>query len=321
MLQRLMLSLAAACALCACSAAGGFFGHADDVAEGTDSRDCRTCRKLRFCAGLSGQQAADCAGDDQEEDAEDKWDDRLQDRGCNAAAYRRYVCVRKMDPCAFGAVIPVCKQTCADAKLRCEGRSAATCEGLPSHGCWSTGFEECPEKPCTGLDFCAALEGRRVLRCGAERAAEGELDALLSRSPAVATRALCPREFLAAYVCHGAMKPCSDDGVAEHVCQADCYRFHRHCLRLGEGPTQQRCASAQPFYCTSVSGMLSRETQERVHLMNGEAAAEAAGSSNFLITFVLFLCMVQIIVLRLLQGSRPSVTSSLTRSRSANVRL
>eukprot|EP01064_Diplonema_japonicum_P016154 TRINITY_DN2415_c3_g1_i3.p1 TRINITY_DN2415_c3_g1~~TRINITY_DN2415_c3_g1_i3.p1 ORF type:complete len:156 (+),score=24.30 TRINITY_DN2415_c3_g1_i3:76-543(+) len=88
----------------------------------TDSRDCKACKKLRFCKGFLGHRAADCEGDDEDEDAEDKWESRTG-ATCNAEAYKHFVCVRKMDPCdAEGHVIPVCRSACIEGKRTCEKR-------------------------------------------------------------------------------------------------------------------------------------------------------------------------------------------------------
>eukprot|EP01064_Diplonema_japonicum_P016153 TRINITY_DN2415_c3_g1_i2.p1 TRINITY_DN2415_c3_g1~~TRINITY_DN2415_c3_g1_i2.p1 ORF type:complete len:156 (+),score=20.32 TRINITY_DN2415_c3_g1_i2:76-543(+) len=102
----------------------------------TDSRDCKACKKLRFCKGFLGHRAADCEGDDEDEDAEDKWESRTG-ATCNAEAYKHFVCVRKMDPCdAEGHVIPVCRSACIEGKRTCEKKTNAaaveSCEGLPT---------------------------------------------------------------------------------------------------------------------------------------------------------------------------------------------
>ena len=305
------------CLITLCPIVSGLF---ENGAALTDSRDCRLCKKLRFCSGFKNHMAADCEGDDEEEDAEDKWEE-YQGGTCNSAAYKQYVCVRKMDPCnKQGQVISICKGTCVQAKTTCEKKGPATCEGLPTENCWSAPFDTCSEKKCSAehrYGLCSNLADTRALRCDGEHAAQMEMDSLVAHSHEQGRNGLggsraCSPEFLKTYVCHAAMRPCTGDGVAQNVCYTDCYRYQRHCLKQSDAVATKRCGTHTDFYCDPVSIYLAKGIE--VYVTHDESSY----SHNVLITLVMSLCLLQILVLKVLQRASPPPASSLSSHNARN---
>eukprot|EP01060_Flectonema_neradi_P016342 TRINITY_DN2293_c1_g4_i1.p1 TRINITY_DN2293_c1_g4~~TRINITY_DN2293_c1_g4_i1.p1 ORF type:complete len:309 (+),score=47.24 TRINITY_DN2293_c1_g4_i1:79-1005(+) len=266
----------------------------------TDSRDCKACRRLRFCKGFLGHPAADCEGDDEEEDAEDKWDSRIGDR-CNAASYRQFVCTRKMDPCDDeGKVVPVCQESCVQAKVTCENKTEAQarepCEELPKTHCWNGLFGKCDNK-CTGLSFCTMFEGYHALSCEAEQTAKSRMEELLSTSN---LKQACGELFAKNYLCHYYMKPCID-GVAQRACKSDCSHFNRFCLGLSQPKAHKLCSSTHTtFYCDSMATFLPH-----THKSSTKTEQSAITTNNYLLMGVVALCLIQIIVVQMMRGTNP----------------
>ena len=265
----------------------------------TDSRDCKTCRRLRFCKGFLGHPAADCEGDDEEEDAEDKWESRIGDK-CNAAAYKQFVCTRKIDPCNDdGKVVPVCQESCVQAKITCENRTTSQalepCEGLPRTNCWQGLFGKCENK-CSNLSYCTMFEGYTALSCTAELEAKSQMEELLSSGNLKQT---CGESFVKSYLCHHYMQPCTD-GVSQRACMSDCTHFNRYCLSHTHTKAHSICSSTHTsFYCDSMSKFLPSFKNRRV-------VDEAAINTNTLLMIgVVILCFIQIIVVQAMRGATP----------------
>ncbi|KAJ9448594.1 hypothetical protein DIPPA_08348 [Diplonema papillatum] len=294
-----------------------FPGRRDEL--NTDSTDCMPCRKLRFCRGFLGHMAADCQGDDEEEDAEDKWEAR-SGGSCNAAAYKQYVCARKMDPCDDSRhVIPLCRRACIASKINCENRTAAAsaepCSGLPTSHCFDTSFDQCTATSCGALSdppqplFCSAFADHPAVHCHADAAAKSKVEELLLRRvyrPS-AHRKRCPEPFFRAYVCHANMRPCLADGVAQKPCVSDCVRFHKDCLDHSERVAAAECsANHTSFYCDSLFRFVET-SQVLGYDPIRQASSEPINTDTILFGFVLVFCLCQFLILRRVRGSAPPV--------------
>eukprot|EP01063_Lacrimia_lanifica_P023119 TRINITY_DN30613_c0_g1_i1.p1 TRINITY_DN30613_c0_g1~~TRINITY_DN30613_c0_g1_i1.p1 ORF type:complete len:356 (+),score=68.40 TRINITY_DN30613_c0_g1_i1:60-1127(+) len=295
--------------------------------QNTDSRDCQTCQRLTFCDEFTGKSAADCQGDDEEEDAEDKWEGRVGDT-CNAAAYKQLVCVRKMDPCdSQGKVVSTCRSACTAAKRQCEGRgvedATRMCKRFPEEQCWDVSFATCGES-CRNLDLCSMFNNVPSTNAACdERTAVTGYEAFINHDARRFTAA-CPKAFFTAYLCHSAVQPCVTKTVHQRPCFHDCWRFKHHCMGHTASLAEKLCSTHAEFYCDNIARMVTR-----TGAVDPSFWKESDGGGTFdamtqdlLIIGVLVLCLIQVVAFRIMGGaaSRPDLLLRRLGQRAAGLR-